>query len=83
MLVQYSKHCSKNIRDRSKIEIMRTGRYNYIDKNVRARESPETSTCEVLHILHDVSRKLYGVPFVSKLATNLGAKLALKMLHYW
>ena len=28
IFVQYSKHCSKNIRDRSKIEITRTWRYN-------------------------------------------------------
>ena len=48
----------KNIRDRSKIEIMRTWRYNYIDKNVRCVRvlaSTETSTCEVPR---DVSRKL-------------------------
>ena len=31
----YSKRCSKNSRNRSKIEITRTWRYNYIDKNVR------------------------------------------------
>ena len=54
----YSKRCSKNIRDCSKIEITQTWRYNYIDKNIRplcARASPETSTCEVPR---DVSRKL-------------------------
>ena len=54
IFVQYSKHCSKNIRDRSNI-------INYIDKNiectstVHARASPETSTYEVAR---DVSRKL-------------------------
>ena len=37
IFVQYSKHCSKHIRDRSKIEITRTWRYNYIDKNVHVR----------------------------------------------
>ena len=35
IFVQYSKRCSKNIRDGSKINIKRTWRYNYIDKNVR------------------------------------------------
>ena len=58
IFVQYSKCCSKNIRDRSKIEITQTWRYYYIDKNVRrmcARESPEISTCEVPR---DVARKL-------------------------
>ena len=35
IFVQYSKRCSKNIRDRSKSEITWTWRYNYIDKNVR------------------------------------------------
>ena len=39
--MQYSKHCSKNIRDRSKIEITQTWRYNYIDKNMRVRESQD------------------------------------------
>ena len=34
IFVQYSKRCSKNIRDHSKIEIMPTWRYNYIDKHV-------------------------------------------------
>ena len=60
IFVQYSKHCLKNIRDRSKIEIAQTWQYNYIDnyKNVRrlgTRASPETSMCEVPC---DVSRKL-------------------------
>ena len=58
IFVQYRKRCSKNIRDRSKIEITWTWRYNYIDKikNVRAlTTSPETSTHEVPS---DVSRKL-------------------------
>ena len=58
ILVQYNKRCSKNIRDRSKIETTQTWRYNQIDKNVcqlRAGVSPETSTCEVPR---DVSRKL-------------------------
>ena len=32
--VQYSKRCSKNIGDHSKIEITWTRRYNYIDKNI-------------------------------------------------
>ena len=32
IFVQYSKHCLGNIRDRSKIEITRIWRYNYIDK---------------------------------------------------
>ena len=32
--VQYSKCCSKNIRDCSKIEITWTWWYNYIDKNM-------------------------------------------------
>ena len=32
--VQYSKRCSKNIGDHSKIEITWTLRYNYIDKNI-------------------------------------------------
>ena len=35
IFVQYSKRCSKNIRDHSKIEITQTWRYNYIDKNLR------------------------------------------------
>ena len=50
VFVQYSTRSSKNIRDCSKIEITRTWRYNYIDKNVRQlcmRASSETSTCEV------------------------------------
>ena len=59
IFVQYSKRCSKNNRDRSKIEITRTWRYNYINKNVRrlrVRESRDfDSTCEVPR---DVSRKL-------------------------
>ena len=62
IFVQYSKLCSKNIRDRSKIKITRTWRYNCIDKNVhrlRVHASNETSMCEVLP---DVSRKL---PLVS------------------
>ena len=58
IFVHYSKCFTKNIQDRSKIEIMRTCRYNYIDKNVcrlRVHVSPETSTCKVLR---DISRKL-------------------------
>ena len=56
IFVQYSKRCSKNIRDRSKIEITWTWRYNYTDKNIHASTtSPETATCEVPS---DVSRKL-------------------------
>ena len=43
--MQYSKH-SKNIRDRSKIEIRRTWQYNNINKHV-LYTSPDTSTCEV------------------------------------
>ena len=35
IFAQYSKHCSKNSRDHSKIEITRTWRYNYIDKNIQ------------------------------------------------
>ena len=35
IFVQYSKLCSKNIRDCSKIEITQTWQYNHIDKNVR------------------------------------------------
>ena len=49
IFVQYSKGCSKNIQDCSKIEITRTWRYNYIDKNVRrlcVHASPKTSTFE-------------------------------------
>ena len=34
VFVQYSKRCSKNIRDCSKIEITWTWRYDYIDTNV-------------------------------------------------
>ena len=34
IFVQYSKCCSKNIRDHSKIEITQTWQYNYIDKHV-------------------------------------------------
>ena len=34
IFVQYGKRCSKNIQDRSKIEMMPIRRYNYIDKNV-------------------------------------------------
>ena len=37
IFVQYSKHCSKNNQNRSKIEITRTWRYNYIDKNMHVR----------------------------------------------
>ena len=47
IFVQYSKRCSKNVRDHSKLEITRTCQYNYIDKNVRrmrARASPGMST---------------------------------------
>ena len=54
IFVQYSKCCSKNIRDRSKIEIMRIWRYNYIDKNLCQLRVCK-STCEVPR---DISRKL-------------------------
>ena len=37
----------QNIRDCSKIEIMWTWRYNYIDMHVEYIMSPETFTCEV------------------------------------
>ena len=48
IFVQYSKRCSKNNRDHSKIKIMQTWRYNYINKNVSTlTTSPETSTCGV------------------------------------
>ena len=58
IFVQYSKRCSKNIQNHSKIEIKRTCQYNYIDKNVhrlQVRACPKTSTCEVPR---DVSRNL-------------------------
>ena len=38
--VQFSKRCSKNIRDRSKIEITGTWRYNYINSNARVPRLP-------------------------------------------
>ena len=57
IFVQYSKfkRCSKNIRDRLKIEITQTWQYNYIDKYVASSTSPETPTCE---LPSDVLRKL-------------------------
>ena len=57
--MQYSKRCSKKIRDR--YNRVHANKINYIDKNVErastahARASPETSMCEVPC---DVSRKL-------------------------
>ena len=38
IFVQYSKCCSKNIQDRSKIDMTRTWQYNYIDKNVHVHQ---------------------------------------------
>ena len=45
IFVRYSKRCSKNIRDRSKIDFTRIIIINYIERTstVRARASPETS----------------------------------------
>ena len=57
IFVQYNKCCSKNIRERSKIEITRRWRYKLYrqERTSTVRASPETSTCEVPR---DVSRKL-------------------------
>ena len=48
-----SKRCSKNIRDRSKIEITRTWWYNYIDKHVdyESRDFHVRGTSDILQKL--------------------------------
>ena len=49
IFVQHSKHCSKNIRDCSKIEIIRTLQYKIfiLTKTCARQLNPETSMCEV------------------------------------
>ena len=53
IFVEYSKHCSMNIRDRSKMEITPTWRYNYIDKHVdyESRDLHMQGTSDVLQKL--------------------------------
>ena len=79
IFVQYSKCCSKNIQDRSKIKITSTGQYNYIYSTLTT--SPDTSTYEVLS---DVLQKwrpdfVYNNGVEEKLTACLMVKLQFRL----
>ena len=53
--VQYSKSCSKNIRDRSEIEITPTWHYNYIDKHDRFCPCPLSTIVIHTSVIHTLN----------------------------